>query len=238
MNKAPAPKPIGWRAKQVPRHYQLEFNAEAICWQSSYAASHHERLTRLFTEKGIRAEWAENLNGWFRAAAADRGSPLLGRALLGRRGGDLERFSRYLEPTVVDRVPYWFWAEKRPGESMFDGWLVLDGRPEHFPPQPRRDIPWHERVSTMPKASHLLGACEFLAVEPAITMLPARDIGRLLMQGASALAAPKLGSDEDRRLIALRDFFLLQLPTFDPGVPQAPSAPNHGDRDDEAGKMR
>ena len=152
-------------------------------------ASHHERLARQFTEKGVRAEWAENLNGWFRADVADHGSPLVGRALIGRRGGELERFSRYLEPTVVDGVPYWFWAEKRPGESMFDGWLVLDGRPEHFPPQPRRDIPWHQQVSTLPKASHLLGACEFMAVVPAITMLPARDIGRLLMQGASALCA-------------------------------------------------
>ena len=45
-------------------------------------------------------------------------------------------------------------------------------------------------------------------------MLPAGDIGRPLMQGCSALAAPKLGSDEDRRLIMIRDFFLLQLPSF------------------------
>ena len=34
------------------------------------------------------------------------------------------------------------------------------------------------------------------------------------MQGCSALAAPKLGSDDDRRLIMIRDFFLLQLPSF------------------------
>ena len=30
------------------------------------------------------------------------------------------------------------------------------------------------------------------------------------MQGATALAAPKLGSDDDRKLISLRDFFILQ----------------------------
>jgi hypothetical protein len=45
-------------------------------------------------------------------------------------------------------------------------------------------------------------------------MLPPGEIGRPLMQGCSALAAPKLGSDDDRRLIMIRDFFLLQLPSF------------------------
>ena len=183
-------------------------------------ASHHERLTRIFTEKGVRGEWAENLNGWFRASGGDHSCPLIGRALLGRRGGELERFSRYLEPAIVNGIPYWFWAEKRPGESIFDGWLVLDGRPENFPPRPTRDIPWNDQVSTPLKASQLLGACAYIAGQPVITTLPPRDIGRLLMQGASAIAAPKLGSEEDRRLIALRDFFLLQLPSTDPNAPQ------------------
>lgn len=177
---------------------------------------HHERLTRLFAELGVRTEWAENLNGWFRCRTATDASPLVGRALVGRRGGDLERFTRYLEPAQKDSVTYWFWAEKRPGESMFDGWLVLDGRPEHFPPRPRRDIPFHDNASTPVRAAHLLGAAEFLAAGPALDVLPARDIGRPLMQGASALAAPKLGTEEDRSLIAIRDFYLLQLPTFEP----------------------
>jgi len=178
-------------------------------------AGHHERLSRLLKERGIRPEWGENLNGWFRAARATPLSPLVGRALLGRRGGELERFSRYLEPAERDGVPFWFWAEKRPGESMFDGWLVLDGRPENFPPHPRRDIPFHENVASPLRAAHLLGAAEYLAGDSALDALPGRDIGRLLMQGGSALAAPKLGTEEDRRLIALRDFFILQLPSFE-----------------------
>jgi hypothetical protein len=188
-------------------------------------ASHHERLSRVFNARGLRTEWAHDLNGWFRASNADDGSPLIGRALLGRRGGELERFTRYLEPRVVDGVPYWFWAEKRPGESMFDGWLVLDGRPEHFPPHPRRDFPWHDQVSTPLKASHILGACEFLEQEAVVLELSARDIGRPLMQGCSALAAPKLGSEEDRGLIAVRDFFLLQLPSFEPDLSHFTSSP-------------
>ncbi|MEW6734812.1 MAG: DEAD/DEAH box helicase [Acidobacteriota bacterium] len=179
-------------------------------------ANHHEKLSRKFSELGVRSEWAENLNGWFRATEADQGSPLIGRALLGRRGGELERFSRYLEPAVVDSVPYWFWAEKRPGESMFDGWLVLDGQPENFPPHPRQDIPCHENVSTPVKASHLLAASDYLTRKSSMVALSPREIGRPLMQGGSALAAPKLGSEEDRRLIAIRDFFILQLPNFNP----------------------
>jgi hypothetical protein len=181
-------------------------------------AGHHERLSRVLSARGVRWEWAENLNGWFRSKNATDGSPLIGRALLGRRGGQLERFSRYLEPVVRDAVPFWFWAEKRPGESMFDGWLALDGRSENFPPRPRRDIPFRDNVSTPVRPSHLLSAAEYLSNDASIDVLPAKDIGRPLMQGASALAAPKLGTEEDRRLIALRDFFLLQLPTFEPGL--------------------
>jgi hypothetical protein len=180
-------------------------------------AALYQRLTRVLSMRGVRGEWAENLNGWFRCPTATDGSPLIGCALLGRRGGQLERFSRYLEPTVRDGVPFWFWTEKRPGESMSDGWLVLDGQPENFPPQPRRDIPFHDNVSTPVRASHLLAAAEYLASEPRIEILPTTDISRLLMQGASAFAAPKLGTAEDRRLIAWCDFFLLQLPTFEPG---------------------
>jgi hypothetical protein len=106
---------------------------------------------------------------------------------------------------------------------MFDGWLVLDGRAEHFPPALRRDIPFHDNVSTPVRASHLLVAAEYLATDPALDALPAKEIGRPLMQGASALAAPKLGTEEDRRLIALRDFYLLQLPTFELAPSAAPA---------------
>jgi len=179
-------------------------------------AGYHEKISRIFKNRGIVPEWASDLNIWVRAKDATVGSPLVGRALLGRRDGALEKFSRYLEPTIHEGVPYWFWAEKKPGESVFDGWLIMDGRQENFPPHPRQDIPWHERVSLPLKASHLLGAAMMLDKEVEVQDLPRQEIGRPLMQGATALAAPKLGSDEDRLLIALRDFFILQLKDFDP----------------------
>jgi superfamily II DNA or RNA helicase len=48
---------------------------------------HHERLSKALTTMGVRAEWAENLNGWFRARSATDVSPLVSRAMVGRRGG-------------------------------------------------------------------------------------------------------------------------------------------------------
>ena len=188
-------------------------------------AGHHERLSRAFKDLGVLPGWAENLNGWFRSGNGTPLSPLVGRALLGRSIGELERFSRYLEPGEKDGVPHWFWAEKRPGDSIFDGWLILDGRPENFPPHPRRDIPFHDNVATPVHAAHLLGAVEYLEADPGLLELPGREFGRSLQQGASALAAPKLGTDDDRKRIVIRDFFILQLPRFEASAGSARQTP-------------
>lgn len=177
-------------------------------------ASHHERLSRLFAVRGIQTAWVANLNGWFRAADAGLGAPLVARALLGRQGGELERFQRYLEPCVVDGVPFWFWAEKQPGDSMFDGWLTLDGK-TWPPPAPRRDLPWQENVAGPVKAAHLLAVVERLEQDAIDEWSRAnKGVGRLLLQGGSAIAAPKFG--EDRHLIRIPSVFILQLPSFDP----------------------
>ena len=177
-------------------------------------ASHHERLARRFSALGVQTAWVENLNGWFRAADADPGAPLIARALLGRQGGEPERFQRYLEPLVADGVPFWFWAEKRPGDSKFDGWLVLDGK-TWPPPTPRRDLPWHENVAGPVKASHLLAAVERLGQDAIDEWSRAnKGVGRLLLQGGSAIAAPKFG--EDRHLIRIPSVFILQLHAFGP----------------------
>jgi hypothetical protein len=180
--------------------------------------SHRGRMAKALATRGIQLEWAVKLNAWCRARTATAASPLIGRAELGR-SNSLEHFSRYLEPVEHDGAPHWFWAEKRPGQSMFDGWLVLDGLREHFPPNPRRDIPFHDSVSMPIRASHLLAAAEFLSAEPELELLAREQIGKPLHQGASALAAPKLGTDDDRRAIVVRDFFLLQIPTFEPMLP-------------------
>jgi len=189
-------------------------------------ASHHERLARRFAEIGVQTDWVDTMNGWFRGVDADQGAPLIARALLGRQGGELERFRRYLEPAVADGVPHWFWAEKRPGDSMFDGWLVLDGK-TWPPPTPRRDLPWHENVAGPVKASHLLAAVERLDRDSVQDWSKTnKGVGRLLLQGGSAIAAPKFG--EDRHLIRIPSVFILQMQSFDPdrGVGD-PEGTNH-----------
>lgn len=197
-------------------HYKFQGVASLNALQKDRAieqlGSYHERMQRTFGQRGIDVNWSENLNAWFRVGDANEGSPLIGRALLGRRGGTLERFSRYLEPTVHEGAPCWFWTDEEPGDSLFDGWLVLDGRPENFPPRPRLDIPYHEGVSAPVSATHLLVASHEVDRAETIEQLSSKVIGRPLLQGASALAAPRLGTDEDRRMIAIRDFYLLQLP--------------------------
>ena len=176
-------------------------------------ASHHERLSRRFSEIGVDTDWVAKVNGWFRGAASDQGSPLIARAVIGRQGGDSERFDRYLEPLVVAGVPHWCWAEKRPGDSLFDGWLVLDGKT--WPPGSlRRDLPWHENMAGPVKAAHLLAAVEQLegtVVED--WSASNRGVGRLILQGGSAIAAPKFG--DDRHLIRIASFFVLQLASLD-----------------------
>lgn len=182
-------------------------------------AGYHEKFSRTFKERGILPEWATNLNSWFMAESVDIGAPLIGRAFLGRRGEPIERyerFSRYLEPLMKDGVPYWCWAEKVPGESLYDGWLIMDGRQENFPPKPTRDLPLHDRAASPVKASHLLAAALVLEQGISLRLLPPEQFVKPFMQGATALAAPKFGSHDDRMFIGFSDIYILQLPLFDP----------------------
>ena len=64
------------------------------------------------------------------------------------------------------------------------------------------------------KASHLLAAAIHLDNGLKLVELPPKEVGKPLMQGASALAAPALGTADDRSKIAISEFFLLQLPHY------------------------
>ena len=176
-------------------------------------ASYHQKLTRLFNERGIDPQWSELLNGWFRAHGAGVESPLIGRALLGKKGGDLQVYRRYLEPTVSDGVPHWLWSQKKPGESILNFWLALDGKT--FPPNTVPGIQWNPNASLPLRAEDLLFAImQLFDNKDSVRELEPKEIGRPLLQGITALAAGFLGSHEDRRLINVAEFFLLQLTTF------------------------
>jgi hypothetical protein len=183
-------------------------------------ASYHEKFNRIFKDRGMQPEWAAKLDSWFRAGDADVSSPLVARSLLGRRGEPIDRFercSRYLEPGLKDGIPYWCWAEKIPGESLFDGWLIMDGKSEHWPPPPpTREIDFRQESASPVKASHLLAAALQLEQGIEIRKLPPQEFVKPFMQGATALAAPKLGAHDDRVNIGFHDLYILQLPVFDP----------------------
>ena len=180
-------------------------------------ASYHQKLARLFNERGIDPKWSEALNGWFRAEGVATGSPLIGRTLLGKKGGDTQVYTRYLEPALLEGIPHWLWSQQKPGHSMLNFWLSLDGKT--FPPKVVTDIPWHPDASLPLSAEHLLFAVrQILEEQVLLRELAPKEIGRPLLQGITALAAGFLGSEEDRRLVNVAEFYLLQLASLSRGI--------------------
>lgn len=173
-------------------------------------ASYYDKLDLLFKEQGIETSWAEKLNGWFREQTAGVDSPLVGRVNIGKRGGDQQTYTRYLEPQIKEDVPYWLWSQYKPGQSLLNFWIALDAKT--FPPLILKDLDWRENASQPLSADHLLHTVtRFLNEDMNIQELPPQEVGKPLMQGVTAMAAGYLGSEEDRRLISIGNFFLLQL---------------------------
>jgi len=176
-------------------------------------ASYQQKLSRLFTEQGINPQWSESLNGWFRDLNDNLAAPLIGRAHLGRKGGQLQNYTRYLEPELREGIPHWLWSQQRSGDSILNFWLSLDE--ETFPPKTIRDIPWRPNASIPISAEHLLQAAIYLIdLSGMIKELSPEEIGRPLLQGITAFSAGFLGSEDDRRQINVSEFFLLQLKAF------------------------
>lgn len=170
-------------------------------------AGHYERLTRAFVECGIRSEWSSGLNGWFRAEDGDSGSPLIGRAVLARHGGEPVVFTRSLKPRTIDKTPHWLWSPLKPGDSLLNFWLCLDA--QTFPARTRQDLPWYPTASEPISPQHLLAAVEWLD-NTTIRELAPQEVGRPLQQGVTALAAGFFGTEADRRAIQIHEFFILQ----------------------------
>jgi ATP-dependent helicase Lhr and Lhr-like helicase len=177
-------------------------------------ASYHEKFARAFRKLSMDVRWVDELNGWFRTEGSDESAPLIGRAKMGRRDGEIQIYTRYIEPQLVDDIPYWLWSQEKPGESLLNFWIELDSKT--FPPATRTDIEWHPGSSEPPSADHLLGAAiNLFDKKQPVDELPPMQVGRPLQQGATALSAGFMGSEDDRRQIAITGFFLLQIASFD-----------------------
>ena len=182
-------------------------------WQKDRAiervAGYQERLRRLMSDRGIAPHWLVSWNGWLRERTASDASPIVAWALIGRKGGDLAEYTRHLEPLLDGGVPHWLWTTAKPVKSMLNFWLVLDSKT--FPPEVRTDLGWSESASRPLSAEDLLGAAVRL-VDGAVELEErGREIGRPVLQGASAISAGFLDTEADRRSIQVRGFRLLQL---------------------------
>lgn len=191
-------------------------------WQKDRAiervAGYQERLRRLMSERGIVPDWLSNWNGWLREHTASDASPIVAWALLGRKGGELAEYTRHLEPVVDSGVPHWLWTTAKPVKSMLNFWLALDGKT--FPADVRTDLGWSENASRPLSAEDLLGTAVRLVDGGVELEERGREIGRPVMQGASAISAGFLGAEADRRSIQVRGFRLLQLASLD--LPEPP----------------
>jgi len=178
-------------------------------------ASYYDRLNILFREQGINTTWTEKLNGWFREENGTVSSPFAGRVKIGKRGSEQQVYSRYLEPAMKNGVPYWLWSQEKPGESLLNFWIGLDAKT--FPPIIAKDLGWHENASQPLSAEQLLHAViRLVDGDINIKELSPQEVGKPLMQGVTVIAAGYLGSEDDRRLISIGKFFLLQLNHFLP----------------------
>lgn len=182
-------------------------------WQKDRAieqvAGYQERLRRLMSERGIAVEWLRAWNGWLRELGVEADGRILAWALLGRKGGEIAEYTRHLTPKVEGGVAHWLWTTARPVESILNFWLALDGKA--FPAAVRTDLGFSDDASRPLTAEDLLAAAIRLVDSEVKLEELGREIGRPVMQGASAISAGFLGTETDRRSIQVKGFRLLQL---------------------------
>lgn len=171
-------------------------------------AGFQQRLRRLLAERGISAEWIASWKGWLREQGAGAHAPLLAWAELGRKGGEVSAYARYLQPRVVENEAHWLWTTAKPADSVLNFWLVLDNKT--FPARTRTDLPFSDDASRPIGAEDLLMASRHL-VDEEVNVEELGDIRRPLLQGAAAISAGFLGAEADRLAIAIGGYRLLQF---------------------------
>ena len=199
-------------------------------WQKDRAieqiAGYQQRLRRLMSERGIEAEWLATWNGWLREVGVQPDGRVLAWAKLGRKDGEIAEYTRHLKPKVEDGVPHWLWTTAKPVEWMQNFWLALDGKT--FPAAVRTDLGFSEDASRPLSAEDLLAAAiRLVDAEVQLDEL-GREIGRPVMQGASAISAGFLGAEADRRTIQVKGFRILQLALGEDPQPTARATERRG----------
>ncbi len=199
--------------------YRYQGVSALNAWQGDRAieqvAGYQQRLRRVMAERGIEPEWLAAWNGWLREVGGRPEDPILAWAQLGRKGGEAAEYTRQLRPRVADGVPHWLWTTAKPVDSLLNFWQALDGK--MFPAITRTDLAFSEEASRPITPEDLLAASRRL-VEEETVLEELGDMRRPLLQGAAAISAGFLGSETDRRGIAISGFRLLQLRQLDEGA--------------------
>lgn len=176
-------------------------------------ATRLEALVSDLESRGLSLQ-TPGLDGWLREVQTGRDVttpselPILARARLGRRGGDVQVYQRYLEPALPDGVMCWLWSLNRPEPSTLDVWLILDSKT--FPPLLRGDLPRTRSASLPVSVDHLLAAIARMD-RVQIEELPPRVSARPIQQGVTAISAGCFGNEADRKSIVVREISILQL---------------------------
>jgi hypothetical protein len=192
--------------------YRYQGVSALNAWQGDRAieqiAGYLQRLRRLMAERGIEPDWLARWNGWLREAGGQPSDPILAWANLARKGGEAKEYTRQIQPLLADGVAHWLWTAEKPVEWSKNFWLVLDSNTH--PAATRKDLGFTEEASRPIAAEDLLMASRRLVDGDIAIEELGREVGRPFQQGASAVAAGVFG-EEDRRVIQIRGFRILQL---------------------------
>jgi hypothetical protein len=183
----------------------------AIEQLSMYGAEIDKRLTK----RGIPSDWEKELNFWVREHGADDAGPLLASAAIGRTGGKLDFYDRYLEPLLIDGSPHWLWTPPSFDESSFGTsfWLAIDG--ESWPPRTRKtsEFPPEADASQPLTPEYVLEATRRV-LHPEVEF-EERERNESLQyqvyQGLTAISAGLFGNADDRQSVECDRTFILQL---------------------------
>lgn len=193
--------------------YRYQGVSALNAWEQDRAieriAGYQERLRRLMADRGVVADWLQSWNGWLRETGVGASGRILAWAMLGRKGGELVEYTRHLTPEVENGVSHWLWTTAKPVESVLNFWLALDGKT--FPAAVRTDIVFSMDASRPLSAEDLLQATIRVVDEEVRLEELGREVGRPVMQGASAISAGFLGVEADRRAIQVKGFRILEL---------------------------
>ena len=202
-------------------NYRYQGISALNAWQADRAvervAGYRVRLQRVLAVVGIDPSWGTGWAVWVQERGAGDEADVVAWGHFGRRGGEIEQYSRHLVPLVADGAPHWLWTTAKPQDSALNFWLRLDGATAP-PSNERSDLPWCPTASQPLSADVLLAAIVRVLEDRVPLEERGREVGRLLRQGLPAIAAGFFDAPADRvpGALEVKGIRVLQL-----GLPKA-----------------